>query len=128
MIEVNGDLRRRLPLSPAAFSILLALKDGEKHGYAILRSVSEASDGVVKLLPGTLYNLLKRMLEDGWIEELEERPDPALDDERRRYYRLTGLGEKVASLEAERLAALVRTARLHGMLTAQEEVGCPPAS
>ena len=118
MIEVNGDLRKRLPLSPAAFSILLALKDGEKHGYAILRSVLEASDGAVKLLPGTLYNLLKRMLEDGWIEELEERPDPALDDERRRYYRLTGLGEKVASLEAERLAALVRTARSHGMLKA----------
>ena len=64
---------------------------------------------------------LKRMLEDGWIEELEERPDPALDDERRRYYRLTGLGEKVANLEAERLAGLVRTAREHGLLARWEE-------
>jgi DNA-binding PadR family transcriptional regulator len=116
------DLLKRLPLSPAAFSILLALKDGEKHGYAILREVSEQSDGALKLLPGTLYNLLKRMLEDGWIEELEERPDPALDDERRRYYRLTGLGEKIASLEAERMAGLVRAARKHGVLVGREEI------
>jgi DNA-binding PadR family transcriptional regulator len=115
------DLHKRLPLSPAAFSILMALKDGERHGYAILREVSEQSDGAVKLLPGTLYNLLKRMLEDGWIEELDERPDPELDDERRRYYRLTGLGEKVANLEAERLARLVRTARKHGLLARGEE-------
>ena len=115
------DLRKRLPLSPAAFSILMALKDGERHGYAILREVSEQSDGAVKLLPGTLYNLLKRMLEDGWIEELDERPDPELDDERRRYYRLTGLGERVVNLEAERLAALVRTAREHGLLAGWEE-------
>jgi DNA-binding PadR family transcriptional regulator len=121
MTAPDADLRKRLPLSPAAFSILLALKDGEKHGYAILREVSEQSDGAVKLLPGTLYNLLKRMLEDGWIEELEERPDPELDDERRRYYRLTGLGEKAANLEAERLASLVRTARQHGLLGYWEE-------
>jgi len=111
---------KQLPLSPAAFSILLALKDGEKHGYAILRSVAEHSDGAVKLLPGTLYNLLKRMLDNGWIEELEERPDPALDDERRRYYRLTAQGEKIASLEARRLEELVRTARRRGLLTSQE--------
>jgi DNA-binding PadR family transcriptional regulator len=121
MAPAFPDLHKRLPLSPAAFSILLALKDGEKHGYAILREISEQSDGVVKLLPGTLYNLLKRMLEDGWIEELEERPDPMLDDERRRYYRLTGLGEKAANLEAERLASLVRTARKHGLLRRREE-------
>jgi len=121
MTEDTSDLNRRLPLSPAAFSILLALVDGEKHGYAILREVSERSDGAMKLLPGTLYNLLKRMLEDGWIEELDERPDPSLDDERRRYYRLTGLGEKVASLEAERLAGLVRAAKKHGVLAGQEE-------
>ena len=100
---------------------MLALKDGEKHGYAILREVSEQSDGAVKLLPGTLYNLLKRMLEDGWIEELEERPDPELDDERRRYYRLSGPGEKVANLEAEPLAGLVRTARKHGLLRRGEQ-------
>jgi len=122
MSNPMDDLHKRLPLSPAAFSILLALKDGEKHGYAILRAVSEQSDEAVKLLPGTLYNLLKRMLDQGWIEELEERPDPALDDERRRYYRLTGLGETVASLEAERLAELVRTARKRGLLTSQGEI------
>lgn len=116
------DLHKRLPLSPAAFSILLALKAGEKHGYAILREVTEQSDGALKLLPGTLYNLLKRMLEDGWIEELEERPDPALDDERRRYYRLTGLGERVVALEAERLAGLLRTAQKHGVLVGREDI------
>ena len=121
MTPDDPELRERLPLSPAAFSILLALKDGDKHGYAILREVSLGSDGASKLLPGTLYNLLKRMLEDGWIEELRERPDPSLDDERRRYYRLTGIGEKIANLEAERLAGLVRLAQKHGMLGEGEE-------
>jgi DNA-binding PadR family transcriptional regulator len=110
-----------LPLSPAAFSILLALKEGEKHGYAILRTASEQADGRLKLLPGTLYNLLKRMLEDGWIEELDERPDPELDDERRRYYRLTAIGERVAALEAKRLASLVLTARQRGLLVDSEQ-------
>jgi DNA-binding PadR family transcriptional regulator len=121
MAAPETDLRKRLPLSPAAFSILLALKEGEKHGYAILREVSEQSDGAVKLLPGTLYNLLKRLLEDGWIEELEERPDPELDDERRRYYRLSGLGERAANLEAERLEDLVQAARRHGLLRRGEQ-------
>jgi DNA-binding PadR family transcriptional regulator len=109
------------PLSPAAFSILLALKSGEKHGYAILRSVAEQSEGKMQLLPGTLYNLLKRMLEDHWIEELDERPDPELDDERRRYYRLTGTGEKAASAEAERLVDLVQAARTSGLLFGKED-------
>jgi DNA-binding PadR family transcriptional regulator len=121
MAPDDPDLRERLPLSPAAFSILLALKDGDKHGYAILREVSLGSGGALRLLPGTLYNLLKRMLEDGWIEELSERPDPSLDDERRRYYRLTGIGEKIANLEAERLAGWVRRAQKHGLLGEGEE-------
>ncbi len=116
------DLHKRLPLSPAAFSILLALKGGDKHGYTIMRAVAEQSDGAVKLLPGTLYNLLKRMLEDNWIEELEQRPDPALDDERRRYYRLTAVGEKVARLEAGRLAKLVHTAQKQGVRAWREEM------
>ena len=103
------------PLSPAAFSILLALKDGDKHGYLILREVTERTDGQVKLLPGTLYNLLKRMLEDGWIEELDERPDPALDDERRRYYRLSGRGERVLSQEVRRMENLIQLARQYGL-------------
>ena len=112
--------QKHLPLSPAAFAILLALRDGEKHGYAILRDVNENTQGAVRLLPGTLYNLLKRMLEDGWIEESGERPDPLLDDERRRYYRLTGLGGQVVALEAERLARLVGVARQHGLLSGIE--------
>jgi DNA-binding PadR family transcriptional regulator len=94
---------------------LLALKDGEKHGYLILREVSERTGGQVRLLPGTLYNLLKRMLDDGWIEELDERPDPALDDERRRYYRLSGLGERVLGVEVRRLEHLVLLARQYGV-------------
>lgn len=105
------------PLSPAAFSILLALKDSEKHGYAILQDVETRTRGSVKLLPGTLYNLLKRMLDEGWIEESGERPDPSMDDQRRRYYRLTGLGEQVASREARRLRALVTFAAQQGLLT-----------
>ena len=116
MTSSHFDPRKHLPLSPAAFAILLALRDGEKHGYAILRDVNETTQGAVRLLPGTLYNLLKRMLEDGWIEETEERPDPQLDDERRRYYRLSGLGEQVVQLEAERLARMVGVARQHGLL------------
>lgn len=106
----------RNPLSPAALSILMALKGGDRHGYAILREVAELSGGEVRLLPGTLYNLLKRMLEDGWIVELDERPDPDLDDERRRYYRLSGLGEQVLRRETARLAGLVRAADRLGLL------------
>lgn len=113
MASANND--PPTPLSPAAYSILLALKDGEKHGYLILREVSERTGGQVRLLPGTLYNLLKRMLDDGWIEELDERPDPALDDERRRYYRLSGLGERVLGVEVRRLEHLVLLARQYGV-------------
>ena len=105
-----------IPLTPAAFNLLLALADGEKHGYAIMQDVARRSGGEVRMGPGTLYGLIKRMLADGWIEELDERPDPALDDERRRYYRLTDLGQRVAVLEAERLARLVSSARRQGLL------------
>jgi DNA-binding PadR family transcriptional regulator len=110
------DPQKHLPLSPPAFAILLVLRDGDRHGYAILREVNESTHGAVRLLPGTLYNLIKRMLADGWIEELDERPDPKIDDERRRYYHLTGLGQTVVSLEAERLAGLLHMARQHGIL------------
>jgi DNA-binding PadR family transcriptional regulator len=105
-----------LPLTPAAFNLLLSLTDGEKHGYAIMQTVTLRSGGEVRMGPGTLYGLIKRMLADGWIEELDERPDPTLDDERRRYYRLTGLGQRVAVAEAERLARLVSAARQQGLL------------
>ena len=123
MANLSNDSNLSTPLSPAAFSILLALKDGEKHGYLILREVAERAQGQVRLLPGTLYNLLKRMLEDGWIEELDERPDPELDDERRRYYRLSGLGERVLNQEARRLESLVKLARQYGLPGPAGEAG-----
>src|SRR5574342_331201 len=100
-----------LPLTPAAFHILLALADGEKHGYGIMREVTAQTEGKMRLGPGTLYGTIKRMLADGWIEESDERPDPELDDERRRYYQLTDLGQKVVRAEAERLSSLVSVAR-----------------
>ncbi len=110
------DPMRFLPLTPAVFQILLAVADGEKHGYAIMQEVSARTGGKLRLGPGTLYGSIKRILEDGWIVESDERPDPALDDERRRYYRLTELGRKVAAAEAERLAELVRVARAKELL------------
>lgn len=99
-----------LPLTPAVFHILLALADGEKHGYGIMQEVTRITNGMLKMGPGTLYGTIKRMLEANLIEETEERPDPALDDERRRYYRLTAFGERVARAEAARLAALLNVA------------------
>ncbi|HEX5964310.1 MAG TPA: PadR family transcriptional regulator [Pyrinomonadaceae bacterium] len=108
-----------LPLTPAMFHILLALADKERHGYEIMREVDERSEGKVRLGPGTLYGSVKRMLGDGLIEELDERPDPELDDERRRYYRLTNLGHRVAVAEAERLERLVKNARAKRLLSAR---------
>jgi len=95
-----------LPLSPAVFHILLALADGEKHGYAIMKEVEAATDGQISMGPGTLYGSIKRMLKAGLIVETNERPDPALDDSRRRYYELTG----------ERLAQALRLARQKNVL------------
>jgi DNA-binding PadR family transcriptional regulator len=106
-----------LPLTPAMFHILLALADKERHGYDIMREVDERTEGKMRLGPGTLYGSIKRMLGDGLIEELDERPDPALDDERRRYYRLTDLGRRVAVAEAERLERLVKSARTKRLLS-----------
>jgi len=100
-----------LPLTPPTFHILLALLDGERHGYAIMREVGERTEGSVRLGPGTLYGSLKRLLHAGLVEEGAERPDPESGGERRRYYRLTGLGIAVARAEARRLEALVRAAR-----------------
>ena len=105
-----------LPLTPAMFHILLALADQDRHGYEIMREVDERTEGKVRLGPGTLYGSIKRMLGDELIEELEERPDPEMDDERRRYYRLSGFGRRVAVAEAERLAGLVKVARTKKLL------------
>lgn len=98
------------PLTPAVYHILLALADGEKYGYAIMKDVEEQTEGKVKMGTGTLYGSIKRMLAAGLIEESDERPTPELDDERRRYYRLTGLGRKVVTAESERLARAVEVA------------------
>jgi DNA-binding PadR family transcriptional regulator len=100
-----------LPLTPAVFHILLTLADGEAHGYAVMQEVTRRSGGSVRLGPGTLYGAVSRLLEDGIIEESEERPDPDMDDTRRRYYRLTKLGGRVLAAETERLADLVKAAR-----------------
>ena len=99
------------------FHILLALADKDRHGYEIMREVDERTEGNVRLGPGTLYGSIKRMLADGLIEELDERPDPQLDDERRRYYRLTKFGFRVTVAEAERLEKLVKSARSKKVLT-----------
>src|SRR5215216_3974885 len=110
-----GDERRDpgelLPLTPAVLHILLALADEERHGYGIMKEVEARTGGEVRLGPGTLYGSIKRMLADGLIEESDERPDPEMDDQRRRYYRITDFGRRVAGAEAERLANLVSTAR-----------------
>lgn len=98
------------PLTPAVFHILLALMDQERHGYAIMKEVEAQTDGEMLLRAGTLYQAIKRMLEMGLIEESAERPDPALDDERRRYYKISGLGRKVVRAEVERLRKLLRLA------------------
>lgn len=106
-----------LPLTPAMFHILLALADRERHGYHIMQEVEERTEGRVRLGPGTLYGSIKRMLAAGWIEETEERPDRDMDDERRRYYRLTDLGYRIATAEAERLERLVKSARVKKLLS-----------
>jgi DNA-binding PadR family transcriptional regulator len=111
------DPEELLPLSPAVFHVLLALADAERHGYGIIKEVEARTEGRVRLGPGTLYGSVKRMLEEGLIEESDERPDSELDDERRRYYRLTGFGRRVASAEAERLNGLVEAARAKRLLS-----------
>src|SRR5262245_51556299 len=92
------------PLTPTMFHILLALADGEKHGYGILKAVEQDTGGQISLLTGTLYRAIKRLMEMGLLAESDERPDPELDDERRRYYRITAPGQKALSAEAERMA------------------------
>jgi len=109
----ENDIQALLPLQPATFHILMALADDDRHGYAIIQDVAMRTDGRMKLSAGTLYRSIQRMLEDGLIEELSdrERPKPELDDERRRYYRITPFGIAVARAESRRLAQLVQLAR-----------------
>jgi len=111
MTEAGREPRELLPLTPAVLQVLLALADEERHGYGIMKEVEGRTGGEVRLGPGTLYGSIKRMLADGLIEESEERPDPEMDDQRRRYYRITDFGRRVAGAEVARLADLVDTAR-----------------
>ena len=104
------DPKTYLPLPQAQFHVLVALTDGERHGYAIMQAVEESSSGVVRMGPATLYGTLKKLVDQGFAEELAHKPDPD-DDQRRRYYRMTGLGERVCAAEADRLAGLVRITR-----------------
>ncbi len=108
-----------VPLTPAAFHILLALAGGERHGYAIMQEVARVTDGGTRLGPGTLYWTIKRLLDQGLIVEAAERPDPALDDERRRYYRLTLSGLRATRAEVQRLANVVLVARSRRLLGGQ---------
>jgi DNA-binding PadR family transcriptional regulator len=114
--DPSDEVEAFLPLPTAVFHILVALADRERHGYSIMQDVSARTDGKVRLSAGTLYSAIRRMLEQGLIEELRESPDPASDDERRRYYGLTGLGRDVAAAEARRLSDMLAQARATGLI------------
>jgi DNA-binding PadR family transcriptional regulator len=116
MNDWTRDAEALLPLTPAVFQILLALTGGERHGYSIMREIASRTEGKARVGPGTLYRSIKQMLAAGLVEETDERPDPALDVERRRYYRLTAFGRRVAEAEAQRLARLVDAARAKQLL------------
>jgi DNA-binding PadR family transcriptional regulator len=105
-----------LPLPTAVFHILIALADRDRHGYSIMQDVASRSEGKVLLSAGTLYSSIRRMLEQGLIEELAESPDPSSSDERRRYYRVTRFGRRVAAAEVARLGDLLRQARVTGLV------------
>ncbi len=106
-----------MALRTVEFHILLALASDERHGYGLLQEVASLTDGELQLEPGTLYRALHRMLKDGWVAESARRPAADLDDERRRYYRLTPLGRRIASAEAERLSRLLAVARANRLLS-----------
>jgi DNA-binding PadR family transcriptional regulator len=113
---VNEDPTSLLPLPNAAFHILLAVADEDRHGYAIIQDVEVRTSGALKLSPGTLYRSIQRMLEQGLLVEPRQRPAPELDDERRRYYRITPFGRAVAEAESRRMSQLVRMARARGFV------------
>jgi DNA-binding PadR family transcriptional regulator len=105
-----------LPLTAAMFEVLIALADGEKHGYAIIKEVARRTTGEVSLSAGTLYAIVRRFEQEGVIQESDERPDPALDDERRRYYKLTAFGREVAQAEARRMETALKMAHAKNLI------------
>lgn len=116
-LVINDSKPDSLPPLPAAvFHILIALADRDRHGYAIMQDVAARTGGKVQLSAGVLYSSIRRMLEQGLIEELADSPDPSSTDERRRYYRLTRLGRQAAAVEVERLNALLKQARETGLV------------
>jgi DNA-binding PadR family transcriptional regulator len=114
MRDANPD--SLLPLPTAVFHILIALADRDRHGYSIMQDVAARTEGKVQLSAGTLYSSIRRMLEQGLIEELAESPDPSSTDERRRYYRLTRFGKRAAAAEVQRLTTMVQQARATGLV------------
>jgi DNA-binding PadR family transcriptional regulator len=116
MAAPRFDPNEYLPLTTPMFQVLLALADGDKHGYAIIKEVRRRTDDKVVLTAGTLYGVIKRFVDEGLIVECDERPDPALDDERRRYFRLSANGRAVAAAEARRMQKAVRDARAKRLL------------
>jgi DNA-binding PadR family transcriptional regulator len=111
MTKKRRDPEALLPLTPGMFQVLIALADGEKHGYAIIKEVARRTAGEIALSAGTLYTIIRRFEQDGVIAESAERPDAALDDERRRYYRVTAFGRDVAGAEARRMETALGMAR-----------------
>lgn len=111
------DIAHVLPLKPLEFHILLVLLERDVHGYALVKQLEERIPEGGKILPGALYRALNRMADDGLIEESDWRPDPTLDDERRRYFKITELGRDVARAEAERMESLVRESRAKKLLS-----------
>lgn len=112
--DLEAEVNALLPLAPAFLHILIALGEGERHGYSIMQDVAERTGGKVRMSPGTLYGSIKRMLEEGLIDELTTGAAGA--DERRRFYRITRFGRRVAQAEADRLASLLSQARQSGLI------------
>ncbi len=112
----------QLPLKPDLFQILLALEEGERHGYGIIKEVERSTDGQIRLEPSPLYRRLKRLLDSGIVEEADKRPVPELDDERRRYYRLTDYGRQLVAAEAQRLVKLAASERIKNLAKAAPRI------
>ena len=121
---MSRDPESLLPLTPAVFHILLALAGGERHGYGIMQEITQYTEGKLRLGAGTLYRSIKQMLAEGLIVESDERPDPSVNNERRRYYRLTTFGKEVAQAEIERMTHLMGVARARQLLLSLEMALC----
>lgn len=116
MENATTEIDKLLPLTPAVYHIMLALSDQERHGYGIMQEIMSLTQDRVRMGPGTLYGTIKRMLKANLVAESEERPDPEMDDERRRYYKLTDLGRRVLIGETKRLSSLISVARTKQIL------------